>query len=36
MSPHRYYTLIASLPALPYFKLAERLPINRQRLEERR
>ena len=35
MSPHRYYTLIASLPALPYFKTAERLPINRQRLDER-
>ena len=35
MSSHCYYTLIASLPALPYFKLVERLPINRQRLEER-
>jgi len=31
----RYYTLVASLPALPHFKRAERLPINRQRLEER-
>ena len=35
MSAPRYYTLVASLPALPYFKHAERLPINRQRLDER-
>jgi hypothetical protein len=35
MSDPRYYTLVASLPALPHFKRAERLPINRQRLEER-
>jgi hypothetical protein len=31
----RYYTLIASLPALPQFEQAERLPINRERLERR-
>jgi hypothetical protein len=31
----RYYTLIASLPALPHFAEAERLPINRERLERR-
>ncbi|NBC31297.1 MAG: hypothetical protein GVY13_01345 [Alphaproteobacteria bacterium] len=31
----RYHTLIASLPHLPYFEQAERLPINRQRLERR-
>lgn len=30
-----YYTLIASLPALPYFERARRLPINRERLEGR-
>jgi hypothetical protein len=30
-----YYTLVASLPALPYFETAERLPINRDRLEQR-
>ena len=31
----RYYTLIASLPALPHFETAERLPINRERLDRR-
>jgi hypothetical protein len=31
----RYYTLWASLPALPDFTTAERLPINRQRLDSR-
>jgi hypothetical protein len=31
----RYYTLIASLPALPFFEAAERLPINRERLDRR-
>ena len=31
----RYYTLIASLPRLPRFDRAERLPINRERLTER-
>jgi hypothetical protein len=30
-----YYTLIASLPRLPRFDRAERLPINRERLRER-
>lgn len=30
-----YYTLIASLPRLPRFDRAERLPINRERLSER-
>jgi len=30
-----YYTLIASLPRLPRFDRAERLPINRERLGER-
>ena len=30
-----YYTLIASLPYLPRFYQAERLPINRERLDER-
>ena len=30
-----YYTLIASLPALPPFESAERLPINRERLDRR-
>lgn len=32
---HQYYTLIASLPPLPYFERAERLPINQERLAER-
>lgn len=31
----RYYTLIASLPALEYFETAKRTPINRVRLEQR-
>lgn len=31
----RYYALIASLPALPPFESAERLPINRERLDRR-
>lgn len=35
MSDKRYFTLWASLPALPEFTLADRLPINRQRLESR-
>jgi len=30
-----YFTLVASLPALPHFTQAERLPINRERLQER-
>ena len=30
-----YYTLLASLPPLPRFDRAERLPINRERLYER-
>lgn len=33
--PARYYTLIASLPALEYFETAKRAPINRVRLERR-
>jgi Protein of unknown function (DUF2764) len=32
---HHYYTLIASLPALPFFDRAERLPINEIRLRQR-
>jgi hypothetical protein len=32
---HYYYTLIASLPWLPRFDQAERLPITRERLQER-
>jgi hypothetical protein len=31
----RYVTLVASLPALPDFERAKRLPINRERLEGR-
>ncbi len=31
----RYYTLITSLPRLPRFDRAQRLPINRERLDER-
>jgi len=31
----RYETLVASLPHLPHFARAERLPINRERLEGR-
>jgi hypothetical protein len=30
-----YYTLIASLPHLPHFERAERLPISRLKLEQR-
>lgn len=30
-----YYTLVASLPHLPYFASAERLPLSRLRLEQR-
>jgi len=32
---HSYYTLVASLPFLPRFDRAERLPINRVRLYDR-
>jgi hypothetical protein len=35
MGRHQYFTLIASLPALRRFDRAERLPINRERLETR-
>lgn len=35
MGAQKYFGLIASLPWLPYFERAERLPINRQRLEKR-
>ncbi len=35
MSTTRYYTLVASLPALPYFERAPRVPINRVRLDQR-
>ena len=35
MGAQEYYGLIASLPWLPPFERAERLPINRQRLEKR-
>ncbi len=31
----KYFTLIASLPALPHFATAERPPINRERLDGR-
>lgn len=30
-----YYTVVASLPFLPYFAYAERLPLTRLRLEQR-
>ena len=30
-----YYTLVASLPRLAHFDRAERLPINRVRLDQR-
>lgn len=30
-----YYTVVASLPHLPYFATAERLPVSRLRLEQR-
>jgi hypothetical protein len=30
-----YYTVVASLPHLPYFAAAERLPLSRLRLEQR-
>ena len=33
--PNAYYTLVASLPLLPRFDRAERLPISRERLAER-
>lgn len=32
---HQYFTLVASLPPLPRFDRADRLPINRVRLQER-
>ena len=32
MGQHKYYMLMASLPALPRFDQGERLPINRERL----
>lgn len=35
MRESHYYTLWASLPQLPDFTIAERLPINRQRLDAR-
>lgn len=35
MSRARYYALVASLPALPYFERAKRVPINRVRLDRR-
>jgi hypothetical protein len=31
----RYYQLVASLPALPYFRRTRLLPLSRRRLEER-
>ena len=31
----RYYTLVASLPRLPYFETAEWLPISRKQLDQR-
>lgn len=35
MAGREYYTLMASLPALPYFERAQRLPINEVRLKQR-
>lgn len=35
MGRHQYFMLMASLPALPPFDQAERLPINRERLTSR-
>ena len=35
MGQHAYYTLVASLPHLPHFERAERLPISEKRLRER-
>lgn len=35
MGQHAYYTLIASLPYLPPFEAAERLPISEKRMRER-
>lgn len=35
MAQKNYYTLIASLPKLEHFERAERLPINRVRLDQR-
>ncbi len=35
MASREYYTLVASLPALPYFEKAQRLPINEVRLWQR-
>jgi hypothetical protein len=35
MGTREYYTLMASLPALPYFERASRLPINEVRLRKR-
>jgi hypothetical protein len=35
MVRRNYYTLVASLPAMPRFEVAERLPINETRLGER-
>ncbi|MDQ7821313.1 MAG: DUF2764 family protein [Candidatus Eremiobacteraeota bacterium] len=35
MAGREYYTLMASLPALPYFERASRLPINEVRLRKR-
>jgi hypothetical protein len=33
--PNKYYTLIGSLPHLPYFDKTSRLPINAERLQKR-
>ena len=35
MGRHQYYMLLASLPALPGFETASRLPISRERLSSR-
>jgi hypothetical protein len=35
MQQPQYYTLVASLPHLPRFDRAKRLPINREQLEQR-
>jgi hypothetical protein len=35
MERRTYYTLVASLPPLPHFERAERLPITRHRLDQR-
>ncbi len=35
MGAPRYYTLVASLPRLPYFERAEYLPLSRRQIDQR-